>query len=286
MLSGCKNTTPRILPDGSDTVSTPDTEISDSPTPLPLFPEELQGEHVLQNEETQTQPTEPPEIWDVSDVDISEIPSERKLISFTFDDAPARTLENIFAVFADFNEENPDYTASATVFFNGCLFDSQTPHLLATACALGFELGNHTYSHLDLSALEEEKAAEEIRKTDELLEKADGKPYHLLRPPFGKIDDRIKAICPTPVVNWTIDTLDWTGVSEEAIYNCVLSQCFSGAIVLMHDGYPHTVSALKRLLPELKNQGYQVVSVSKMVKAHGCVFRRGKEYIRARKVQK
>ena len=87
---------------------------------------------------------EPSTKWDVQDMDISEVDPSRKLIAFTFDDAPSRTLENIFAVFTSFNEEHPDCRASATIFFNGRLFDAQTPHLLYTASLLGFELGNHT----------------------------------------------------------------------------------------------------------------------------------------------
>lgn len=234
-------------------------------------------------EEEQETPMEPSPYWNVDDIDISEIDPSRKLISFTFDDAPSLTLENICAVFASFNEENPDCKASATVFFNGKLFDSQAPHLLYTAGLLGFELGNHTHSHYDLTTLSVEEIVQEIDKTDELLKRADGKERHLLRTPFGKINDDVKACAKTPIIDWTIDTLDWTGASEEEIYNSVFKQRFSGAIVLMHDGYGNTVSALKRLLPDLKADGYQVVSVSKMIKAHGCNFQTGKVYIRARK---
>jgi len=223
------------------------------------------------------------DIWDVSDVDISEIAPDKKLISFTFDDSPSRSLENILSVFASFNEENPDCKASATLFCNGYLFDAQNAHLLTAACALGFELGNHTQSHKDLTTLDEEKLRREIDQTDILLSKIDGKPRHLLRAPFGKANDEVKACSPVPLIDWTIDTIDWTGVSEDAIYRAVFDNRFSGAIVLMHDGYQHTVDALKRLLPDLKADGYQVVSVSKMAKAHGCNLQKGKHYIRARK---
>ena len=222
-------------------------------------------------------------VWNLSDVDISGVCKDRKLISFTFDDAPSRTLENIFAVYADYNETHPDAPAFATVFFNGGLFDAQTPHLLATARALGFELGNHTQSHYDLTTLNETQLKEEIDKTDELLGFADGKARHLLRAPFGKTNELVQSVAPTPMIDWTIDTLDWTGVSEDAIYHAVFDNRFSGAIVLMHDGYAHTVDALKRLLPDLYDEGYQVVSVSQMAKMHGCTLRQGKTYIRARK---
>ncbi len=223
------------------------------------------------------------EIWNTDDMDISDVNSNRKLISFTFDDCPSRTMENIFTVFAAYNEKNPDCRASATFFFNGVRFDEQTPHLLHTALALGMELGNHTYSHADLTKLSDEEIEREINRTDTLLEKADGKKRHLLRAPFGRVDERVKSLVPTPLMDWTIDTQDWTGVSEEFIFQEVFQRRFSGAIVLMHDGYEHTVDALKRLLPALKEDGYQVVSLSKMSKAHNCAFRRGGVYIRARK---
>ena len=51
----------------------------------------------------------------------------------------------------------------------------------------------------------------------------------------------------------------------------------------MHDGYVETVSAVKRLLPDLKNAGYQVVGVSQLAKANGCQLKTGSVYIRARK---
>ncbi len=223
------------------------------------------------------------DVWDTSDVNISEIDKNRKLIAFTFDDAPSKTMENILAVFAAFNEKNPDCKASATFFFNGRLFDNHSLHLAHAALALGCELGNHTHAHADLTKLTKEEISQEIDKTDAILSKIDGKPRHLLRAPFGRINEQVKSLAPVPIVDWTIDTLDWTGCTAENIYDEVFGNLFSGAIVLMHDGYEHTVSALKLLLPALKANGYQVVSVSKMSKAHACPLRRGSVYIRARR---
>ena len=218
----------------------------------------------------------------MQNIDISHIDGARKLIAFTFDDAPARNLENIFAVFADFNERNPDCKANATVFFNSNRFDKQSTHLLASAYALGFELGNHTHSHFDLTTLTAEELQSEINQTDRTLAQIDGKERHLLRAPFGKTNELVAQIAYTPIINWSIDTLDWTGVEESAIYDCIFTNRENGAIALMHDGYPSTVDALKRLLPDLKEEGYQVVSVSQLAKAHGCTLRRGKTYTRAR----
>ncbi|MBQ7830736.1 MAG: polysaccharide deacetylase family protein [Clostridia bacterium] len=245
------------------------------------FSENLEA--ITSSESKNASPSTSDDIWDVSDVDISYVDSTKKLISFTFDDTPARTLENILSVFAAFNETHESCRATATLFVNSSRLDNQSMHLLHTASALGFELGNHTHSHFDLTALDETELKTEIEKTDKLLFGIDRKPVHLLRAPFGKTDERIKRISKAPIIDWTIDTLDWTGIDENAVYEQVFSAKRDGSIVLMHDGYPATVSALKRLLPDLANSGYQVVSVSAMAKAHSCPLRKGRVYIRARK---
>lgn len=247
------------------------------------FPERIPTPEPTEKQKEPEPPSVDPEIWDVSDVDVSRIDPNRKLIAFTFDDAPKRTLENILAVFASFNENNPDCPACATVFFNGYLFDDTSFQTVHATHALGFELGNHTQSHLDLTTLDLPTLEREIDQTDTLLEKIDGKKRHLLRAPFGKVNELVREVAKTPILDWTIDTLDWTGVSEDDIYRSVYDSRASGAIALMHDGYEHTVSALKRLLPDLKADGYQVVSVSQLSKAHACPLRRGGRYVRIRK---
>ncbi|MBQ9728951.1 MAG: polysaccharide deacetylase family protein [Clostridia bacterium] len=244
--------------------------------------ESIEIEHV-ENAESSEEATIDPDIWDVSNVDTSYVDGSRKLIAFSFDDAPARYMENILTVFTSFNEQNPDCKATATFFLNGSYVQPQNYPTLITAITLGMELGNHTFSHPDLSTLSKEEIALEIQRNDALLQEIDGKSAHLFRAPFGRLNDDVKAVVSAPIIDWTIDTLDWTNVEADDIYNTVFSNKFSGGIVLMHDGYPHTVSALKRLLPDLKDAGYQVVSISALAKAHDCVLRNGNVYIRARK---
>ncbi len=231
--------------------------------------------------------TKPPEkkdeFWDVSHIDVSGVNTNNKLVSFTFDDAPAKHLEELIAVFVAFNEQNPDCKASATLFCNGKRIDNHTATALKMATALGFELGNHSFSHADLTALSKNQLIAEIDETDKLLKSIDGKERHLLRAPYGKLNDLVKQTAKTPIIDWTVDTLDWTGKSAEKIYQAVISKVYSGAIVLFHDGYLETVTAVKRLLPDLKQAGYQVVSVSKLAKAHACPLKNGSVYIRARK---
>lgn len=243
--------------------------------------EDFSGSYFKQSEKTSPQKNST--VWDVSDTDVSYVDFQKKHVAFTFDDAPARTLENILAVFASFNERNEKCAATATVFVNGALCGEHGLQLLHTAYALGFELGNHTQSHLDLTALDEQKLRSEIAQTDALLTRVDRKPVHLLRAPFGKIDEQVRRVADAPLIDWTIDTLDWSGVTADEICDKVLSEVYDGCIVLMHDGYENTVEAVKRLLPRLQEADYQVLSVSALAKTNGCTLHRGNVYIRARK---
>lgn len=243
-----------------------------------------QTEKPPQIEHTQEmRPLVDPNIWDVTNADISKLDPDRKLIAFTYDDAPASNLENLLAVYTAYNEANPDCIATATLFCNGNRIDETFSHTLRSALALGFELGNHTFSHPDLSKLSIENIASEIDQTDSILSKLDGKPRHLFRAPYGKISDQVQKQVQTPILNWTIDTLDWKGKTAQEIYDSVWEQKYAGAIVLMHDGYENTVTAMKTLLPDLKEAGYQAVTISQMSKAHDCPLRVGSVYIRARK---
>ena len=263
------------------------THPSQEQSTLPGYPKESQSsasspqpaEKTTENAEHKEKPL----FWDVTDVDISRVDTKRKLVAFTFDDAPARTLENILAVFAAFNETHHTHPAYATFFCNGNRMDNHSSHTLRTAVAMGMELGNHTFSHPNLNTLTQTEIQAEISRTDELLQPLDGKKYHLFRAPFGNVNEQVKQAVYTPIMDWTIDTLDWTGRPADEIVQTVLSEAYNGAIILMHDGYENTVEALKTLLPALDEAGYQTVSVSQLAKAHHCVLRTGSVYIRARK---
>ena len=186
-------------------------------------------------------------VWSTSDIDVSHVDINKKLIVFSFDDAPDVTLKPLMRTFASFNAQNPDCPASATFFSNGIRIDATTFSRLKEAYAAGFELGNHTNRHKDLTKLPPEKIREEISVVDEILCKIDGKRNHLLRVPYGNFNDKVKKQAETPLIDWSIDTEDWKGISAQQIYDVVWKEKYPGAIVLMHDGYPNTVEAVKRL---------------------------------------
>ena len=226
------------------------------------------------------------DIWQTDDCDLSLVDKEAKLVAITFDDAPTRRLNALLEVFIQFNKSHPLRPASATLFCNGCGMNGQTKESLYTAFAMGIELGNHSFSHLDLTTLSVEEVEKEIRQVDEILQDIDGKSAHLFRAPYGKINERVKGVCKAPVIDWFIDTVDWAERSPQGIVEKTFERLQDGAIILLHDGYESTVDGIKALLPALDKAGYQAVSVSQLAKAHGCTLRAGHVYTRARKQYK
>ena len=222
------------------------------------------------------------EIWPTEDMDISMLDKSKKHVAFTFDDAPTRQLPELIKVFLEFNKNNPDCVASATIFYNGVNLNDYTLPYLKKAYEAGLELGNHTYSHCDLRTLAPFELEKEISLVDEFLEKIDGKKLHLLRAPYGAVDDKVRQYAKTPILDWSVDTLDWTGIDAKEICERTLNGLEEGGIVLFHDGTKYTVQAIEMLLPLLKERNYQVVSVSQLSKLHTCPLRIGGLYTRAR----
>ena len=231
--------------------------------------------------ETGSDETPEANLWDVSDVDISHIGENNRLIAFTFDDGPTDKTDALLDVFESFNEKNPDFTAHATLFTIGSKISQGHSETLERAVSMKFELGNHTFTHTDLTTLSNEKIIEELSKTDEALKTFDNKPVHLVRPAGGHADNRVLSTYSATFINWTtsLNASDWQdSTTENDVYDTISKNLSEGGIVLMHQGYDKTINAVKRLLPDLKARGFQVVSVSELIKFYEIKAEIGKLY--------
>lgn len=64
------------------------------------------------------------------------------------------------------------------------------------------------------------------------------------------------------IVTWSLDTRDWHDRDAKVVVERLLKQVQDGDIILMHDLYASTASAVQELVPRLQEQGYQLVTVS------------------------
>lgn len=130
--------------------------------------------------------------------------------------------------------------------------------------SLGMELGSHTYDHTQLTKLDESALADQIEKTNAAIMNAAGTAPTLLRPPYGSYN-----AAGVPIVLWSLDSQDWKNHSADTVYQKVLIEVQDGSVILFHDIYDTSVDAAKRLIPALKERGYEMVTVSELAKRKG-----------------
>lgn len=226
--------------------------------------------------------------WNFDNVDTSWIDPEKPMVALSFDDGPVSLVgENSTATrIQNALSENGMH---ATFFYWGNTWNDVTQKEIERAYELGFELGNHTRTHADLTKLySAEKIDKEISYIDEKLSKiAVGQEHFLVRPPYLSIDQMVKDSIVAPLISCGMDTKDWNGATKDDIVNTIVSALengtLDGQIVLMHETYEATAEAVEYLVPYLKEQGYQVVSISEMYCVRGQSMRGGKVYTKCDK---
>lgn len=189
-----------------------------------------------------------------------------KQVALTFDDGPDQMITpKILKVLKE-------HDIKATFFILGNRAKAN-PDLVKRIAEDGHAIGNHSWSHPNFDDISMDEALKEIEDTQEVLEDAIGYRTSLFRPPYGALSenklDQIHQMN-LAVVNWTVDTMDWSGNSSEEILKLVHEQLNPGGIVLQHtaNGTNHlanTIEALKQMIPELKAEGYSFVTVPKLL---------------------
>lgn len=193
------------------------------------------------------------------------------MVALTFDDGPnPECTERILNVL----QEN---YSKATFFVVGTNAEKY-PEILKLVAGAGNEIGNHTFNHSNLTELSSEDVEEQIDKVNRAVKKATGENPTVIRPPFGAYNDDLLSRLEVPVVLWDLDTKDWDSRNAQAVVDNVLSNVKDGDIILMHDIYESTAEAVEILVPKLKEQGFQVVTVSDMARYKGKALENHKAY--------
>ena len=179
-----------------------------------------------------------------------------KVILLTIDDAPdkyalemAKTLKNL--------------NAPAIFFVNGHFIDTpEEEEILKQIYDLGFTIGNHTYSHENLSMLTPEKQRKEIISVNDKVEEITGERPKFFRAPFGVNTDESRKIAAEEnmlLMNWTYG-YDWEKqyMSKDAITDIMVNTELlrDGSNLLMHDR-EWTNEGLEKMVIGLREKGYE-----------------------------
>lgn len=218
-------------------------------------------------------------IWE-NNADISWIDPSKPMIAFTFDDGPIGAADTSTSI----RIQNALAASGqhATFFYWGSRINAATEKEIKRAFDMGFEIGNHTYSHGYLTKQSVDKILSEITKCAEKLTAITGLEHFLVRPPYLATNPTVKSTVREPMINCSIDSKDWDGATTEQIINTINTQKKDGAIVLMHENYNTTATAMETIIPQLVAEGWQIVSVSELFKAKGLELKDGSVYNNAK----
>lgn len=187
-----------------------------------------------------------------------EAEAEIRKIAITFDDGP-----------------HPSYTAQlldslkergihATFFVTGEHAEAN-PEIIKRMQEEGHLIGNHTYSHIQLTEKNREIFREELIRTNEIIEEITGEEVQYVRPPYGSWDKSFEKELNMFPVLWNVDPLDWCSKNVACITRKIVSKAEENDIILMHDYYETSVTAALRAIDELMEEGYTFVTVEEIL---------------------
>jgi peptidoglycan-N-acetylglucosamine deacetylase len=185
-------------------------------------------------------------------------------IAMTFDDGPsAETTPRLLDILKQRNIK--------VTFFEIGQNAERNPAIVKRILAEGHEIGNHSWTHPQLSKLSDERVTEEITKTQDAIKNASGSGYTptLLRPPYGAITARqkdwIEKQFGLSIIMWSVDPFDWKRPGASVIEQRILAGARPGAIILSHDIHKQTVDAMPATLDALLAKGFKFVTVSQLI---------------------
>lgn len=191
--------------------------------------------------------------------------NKAKVIALTFDDGPSS--ETTPKVLDILKREQ----IKATFFVVGKTVKNH-PQLLKQIVADGHAIGNHTWNH-DYHQYSPSAAAQELETTAQFIHQLTGVKTALFRPPAGILNNGLVDYAHQnkyAVIMWSADSKDWQSrrITVPQLIDNALAGAQPGGIILLHDGggdRSKTVEALPKLITELKQRGYQFVTVPELL---------------------
>ena len=184
--------------------------------------------------------------------------ADSKKIALTFDDGPHPYYTQ--QLLKGLKERN----VKATFFITGQNVKAY-PEIVKEIYAEGHLIGNHTYSHIQLTSKNEESFKQEIVRTNEAIKEVTGQDTIYVRPPYGSWNKEFEKELNMFPVLWTVDPLDWCSSDASRIVRSVCSKAKENDIILMHDQYKTTVTAALKIVDELTQKGYEFVTVDELL---------------------
>ncbi len=184
----------------------------------------------------------------------------KPVVALTFDDGPNASSTPILL------DGLKERKVRATFFLIGENVEKdENEKIVKRMYEEGHLIGNHTYTHCNLSKLETGEAKKELEQTDTVIEKITGKQPVFARAPYGELPADIEQDLSRIYIGWTVDPLDWMTEDAGAVVKTVVEEINPGDVILLHDCYPSSVQAAIRIVDLLQGKGYEFVTVDHLI---------------------
>ncbi len=183
---------------------------------------------------------------------------ETKKIAITFDDGPNPyfTMELL--------EGLKKRGVKATFFVLGEEVE-KFPEILSAVHEDGHLIGVHSYKHVNFRQIGQQKAIEQVKKTQTAIHDVTGEYANFIRPPYGCWPKELSKQVPLIEILWDVDPMDWATADADTVVQRVLDNTEEGSIILLHDASASSVQAAFTIIDTLEKQGYEFVTVEELL---------------------
>ena len=201
--------------------------------------------------------------------------SEKKYIALTFDDGPSDTTTK--KVLSKLKK----YGVKASFFLIGNNMTPEREYLVKEEIAYGCDIQNHSLTHSDMRKMDADTIKAEINETTRKIVALTGKEPTFFRPPYIYVNDTMFDNIPLIFISG-YGCNDW--IPEESASQrakMAIDGARDGAVILLHDleGNDATVEALDTIIPELKNRGYEFVTITDLFNRAGISYENAKKEV-------
>lgn len=192
---------------------------------------------------------------------IYNVQTNEKKIAFTMNCAwEADDIDSILSTLAKHN-------VHITFFMVGDFVDKNQEAVKKISDA-GHEIANHSDGHKHVNQLNLEQNENEILNCSEKIQKITGNKTKLYRGPYGEYNNTVIQAAENQnhvTIQWSLDTLDYNGLTGEEMWKRLESKIKNGDIILSHNGTEHTADSLDMLLTNIEKKGFNIVTVSDLM---------------------
>ncbi|QQE77889.1 polysaccharide deacetylase family protein [Alicyclobacillus sp. SO9] len=191
------------------------------------------------------------------DVTMKRLPSNGKVLALTFDDGPDSDYTPKVLSLLD------RYGVHANFFCLGAAVEAN-PEVARRIVDSGHLIANHTWSHLHSTEISLAELHEEVQRTSAVIQRVtDVQPLYF-RPPYGELNAEVSEAVSQwgyRVVLWSVDAVDWSGISGPQIAANVIPNLHHGGILLHHSAgnVSGTVDALPYIIEVCLKMDYRFV---------------------------